>query len=214
MGRRSASAGGRFRRFLPDRQRLHGSRWLRWLGPALHHPRLWHWSRRGVALGVALGIFFGLLIPVAQIPFAAATAVLLRANVAVAVGCTLVTNPITFAPVYVVAHRLGAALLGHANAKAPPKAVVTGTAATRNGPWWEAIVDRLQALGKPLLLGLGILAVAAGLASYAMIMLFWRLKTSWEWRRRRRRIGPGAPAPPEYGVPLRGNRIPDPPDKP
>jgi hypothetical protein len=50
------------RRFLPDPGPIRGNRWLRWGGPALHHPRLWHLGRRGLALSVALGLFFGLLI--------------------------------------------------------------------------------------------------------------------------------------------------------
>ena len=70
----------RLARWLPTRESLHNNRWLRWLGPALHHPRLWHMSRKGLALGMAHGIFFGLLIPVAQIPFSAALAVALRAT--------------------------------------------------------------------------------------------------------------------------------------
>jgi uncharacterized protein (DUF2062 family) len=64
----------RLRSHIPTREQIVGNRWLRWLAPHLGHPRLWRWSRRGVAIGVALGVFFGLLIPVAQIPLAAAGA--------------------------------------------------------------------------------------------------------------------------------------------
>jgi uncharacterized protein len=96
----------RLRNWLPGAEAIRASRWLRWLGPALHHPRLWHVSRRGVALGMALGFFFGLLIPLAQIPLSAAAAVALRANVPAAVASTLVTNPVTFAPIYYAAWRV------------------------------------------------------------------------------------------------------------
>ncbi|MCB2044038.1 MAG: DUF2062 domain-containing protein, partial [Rhodoferax sp.] len=65
----------RLRALVPTRAQIHDNRWLRWLGPLLRRPRLWRWSRRGVALGVALGIFFGLLIPVAQIPLSVGAAV-------------------------------------------------------------------------------------------------------------------------------------------
>ena len=58
------------------------------MGPILQHPRLWHVSRRGIALGVALGLFFGLLLPIAQIPMSAGVAVALRANVPAAVAST------------------------------------------------------------------------------------------------------------------------------
>jgi len=78
----------RLRRWLPSAETIRANRWLRWLGPALHHPRLWHMSRRGLALGMALGFFFGLLVPLALIPLTAAAAVALRANVPAAVAST------------------------------------------------------------------------------------------------------------------------------
>ena len=56
---------GFFRRWIPDQETLARSRWLGWLAPWLGQPALWVWSRHGVALGVAIGIFFGMLVPVA-----------------------------------------------------------------------------------------------------------------------------------------------------
>ena len=107
---------------LPTPHSIRDNRWLRWMGPALHHPRLWHFSRKGIALGLALGIFFGLLVPVAQIPLSAAAAVALRANLPMAVASTLVTNPVTFGPVYFGAYQLGKFVLGEdtASVEHPP----------------------------------------------------------------------------------------------
>lgn len=181
----------RLRRFIPTREQIQRNRWLRWLGPSLLHPRLWHFSRRGVAVGVALGVFFGLLIPIAQIPFAAGAAVLLRANVPAAVGSTLVTNPFTFAPIYVLAHRLGTAVLG-SDAPTPPAALQEPPAEPQHQGWWTTLRKRLLALGKPLLLGLSLIAVLAGVLTYASIMLVWRIRTAWAWRRRKRRNGNAA----------------------
>lgn len=130
---------------LPSREQIAGNRWLRWIGPGLLHPRLWHFSRRGVAIGVALGVFFGLLIPIAQIPLAAGAALLLRANLPAAVGSTLVTNPVTFAPIYVLAHEVGSALLGERGVPPP-----TVEEAPPDAGWWEKPLRRVLALGKPL----------------------------------------------------------------
>lgn len=102
----------RFKSLIPKRETLVASRGLRWLSPWLGHPALWRWSRRSVALGVALGVFFGLLIPLAQIPVASAAAIVLRANLPIAAASTLVTNPVTFGPVYLAAYRLGHWLTG------------------------------------------------------------------------------------------------------
>ncbi len=172
------------RRYLPTRDNLHQNRWLKWLGPHLLHPRLWHFSRRGVALGVGLGVFFGLLIPIAQIPFAAGAAVLLRANVPVAVVSTLVTNPVTFAPIYYFAHQLGAALLG---SDAEAAAGVPAPARVESSGGWREVWNSVAGVGAPLMLGLVILAVSLGLLTYWGILLFWRLRTIWNWKRRRRK---------------------------
>lgn len=161
---------------LPTPEAVQSNRWLRWIGPRLLHPRLWHLSRRGIALGVSLGLFFGLLIPVAQIPLSAGAAVLLRANVPCAIVSTLVTNPVTFGPVYYAAWKVGGAVLGEAEPVRPVRAAPASEAG-----WWQ----RLTGVGKPLLVGLSLFAVAAGLLSYAVISGLWRLRTAWRWRQRR-----------------------------
>lgn len=181
-----------FLRFLPDRERISNNRWLRWIGPRLLHPRMWHFSRRGVAIGVGLGVFFGLLIPVAQIPFAAGMAVVLRANVPAAVGSTLITNPFTFAPIYVLAYRLGATLLGETAPSDDEIAgeILTPPAQDPDANWISRTWTGLSSLGKPLMLGLAIFATAFGFLIYLLISLAWRLKTTLTWQNRRRRRRP------------------------
>ncbi len=173
----------RFRRMLPSPEAVKSNRWLRWLGPALHHHRLWHVSRRGVALGVALGVFFGFLIPVAQIPLSAAAAVALRANVPSAVASTLVTNPFTFGPVYFAAWHVGGWVLGE---RAPPPLQIEAEAeAEPSQPWWRSLLG----VGKPLVVGLAIFAVAAGVGVYLLITWVWWARTHWRRRQRLRRRG-------------------------
>lgn len=176
-----------WRDWLPCPQALQGNRWLRWIGPALHHPRLWHLNRRGVALGLALGLFFGLLIPIAQMPLAGGAAVLLRANVPMAVASTLVTNPVTFAPVYYAAWRTGSAILGDDGRSKPPLPQAEGEAAP--AAWWERAWEHLQQAGKPLLLGLAIFATGFGLLGYLLVTLVWRLKVLLARRRRCKAYG-------------------------
>lgn len=179
----------RLRRLSPDREALLGNRWLRWLGPALHRPRLWHVSRRGIALGAAIGVFFGLLIPLAQIPVSAAVAVAMRANLPAAVASTLVTNPLTFAPVYYAAYRVGSAVLGEPDAVLPPPPAGQPEAdggAAPAGSWLERTRDRLFGMGKPLLLGLFLFAVGFGGLVYVVVHLAWRAQVLLKRRRRTR----------------------------
>ncbi len=175
----------RLQDWLPRAETLRANRWLRWLGPALHHPRLWHLSRRGVALGMALGFFFGLLIPLAQIPLSAAAAVALRANVPAAVASTLVTNPLTFGPIYYAAWRVGSTLLGEP-APAPQTRVEPEADGTAGAHWWDTAKRRILGVGRPLLLGLAILATVVGFGTYFVVLVAWKLAVLWKRHRRRR----------------------------
>ncbi len=182
----------RIKSWLPTPDSLRSNRWLRWMGPVLADPRLWHFSRKGIALGVALGIFFGLLIPVAQMPASALFAVILRANLPMAVASTLVSNPVTFGPVYYGAYRLGQAVLGEPAisdedalktlADDPADTVAAQKPTQRIAHWMQRLGD----VGKPLAIGLAIVATTSGLAVYVLISGLWVLKTRWTRRQRLR----------------------------
>ncbi|NML18638.1 DUF2062 domain-containing protein [Azohydromonas caseinilytica] len=179
--------------FRPTPEALQRQRWLRWLGPSIQHPGLWSVNRHAIALGLAIGIFFGLLIPVAQMPLSAAAAVLLRAHLPTAVVSTFVTNPVTVAPLYYAAWRLGATVLGEQEAAAPavlaaPPATARPAKADTGLSWWSTLWQRLQGVGKPLLLGLALMATLTGLAAYALVSALWWLAQCW-----RRVAGPPPP---------------------
>jgi len=182
----------RLRRLLPSREAINQHRWLRWLGPRLQNPRLWHMSRKGIALGLALGVFFGLLIPIAQIPASATLAVLLRANVPVAVASTLVTNPVTFGPVYYAAYKVGQQLLQEEAPNTEELQTLlernqAPAAETAQQGWWQqlkSIPEQLGRIGKPLMLGLALFATVFGLLAYAVVHLLWIGKVRWQRHRR------------------------------
>ena len=168
-----------FRRWIPDQETLERSRWLAWLAPWLGQPALWVWSRHGVALGVSIGIFFGMLVPVAQIPASAVAAIVLRANLPAAAASTLVSNPVTFAPVYYLAYRLGNIVLeptapksaSEKDSEAEQKA--TELHQTIHGSEKVGFWQGIKMMGKPLMVGLAILAVSGGLLAYVLISLIW-----------------------------------------
>lgn len=186
----------RFKRFLPSKDSLHNNRWLRWLAPWLNHPRLWHMSRKGIAMGLALGVFFGLLIPVAQIPFSATMAVILRANLPVAVASTLVTNPVTFGPVYYGAYRLGRfVLLEKEPTEEELEKILEKKVQDMEKAGQFTLTERIKyawhqlgKVGKPLIVGLAIVATAAGIMAYFLVHFVWMWRVRWERRRRLERI--------------------------
>jgi uncharacterized protein (DUF2062 family) len=164
----------RLRTLAPSREQLETHPSLRRLAPWLGNPKLWHWSRRGVAAGAAVGLFIGFAIPVAQILLAAVVAVALRVNLPVAAAATLITNPLTVAPIYYGAYHLGAWVTGTQTA--------AGLSLTSPADLWE----NLSVIGPPLLAGLGITASLAALISYLLISLAW----AWRILAKRRRTGP------------------------
>jgi uncharacterized protein (DUF2062 family) len=171
------------RRWTPTEETLRAHPSLRWAGPLLRRPWLWHLSRRRVALGAGIGVFFGFLIPIAQVAGAAVFAVLLRANLPVAAVATLVSNPLTYAPIAVLAYKTGSALLGDPVPPHAPDAVVqVAQVPPADRHRW---LHRLAAIGKPLALGLAVFAVVGGLSAWALVHVLWTLGV---WLKRRRRL--------------------------
>jgi len=166
------------RRSLPRAETLRSSRALGWLAPVMGKRWLWRIDGRSLALGAAAGVFFGLLIPVAQIPLAAVAAYMMRANLPAAVVATLISNPFTYVPIYMLAHHIGTLLLGVP--EVPLAAVMTAEAA---GGWWAYVTG----IGKPLLLGLFTLAVVATATAYVGMRLAWRIGVTLQAMRLKRR---------------------------
>lgn len=158
-------------RFLPTHDSIKQSRLLRWLGPRIHDPSLWHLNRRAVARGVAIGAFFGLMVPVAQIPAAAVVALALRANLWITAVATLVSNPFTYGPIYYFAYRLGSELLG-----APGDPGVASVSPDVALSWLSGAWHWITGIGRPLALGMLVMAIIGALLGYGAARLFWRIK--------------------------------------
>jgi uncharacterized protein (DUF2062 family) len=183
----------RLRRWMPTKESVAGNRWLRWMGPSLLHPRLWHLSRRGAALGAAIGVFFAFITPVAQIPLSAGVCMLLRANVPVAVVSTLVNTPPTFAPVYYGAWKVGSWMLGDSASDDQAPAILAkvgqlgsdvASLAPSSESWWQRWADRLAKAGKPLLLGALTFSVVFSTLAYILVSGGWHLRVRIKRRRR------------------------------
>ena len=186
----------RLRRLMPTPEAMARNRWLRWLGPSLLHPRLWHISRRGVATGAAIGVFFAFITPIAQIPLSAAVSVLVRANVPAAVVGTLVNTPPTFGPVYYAAWWVGARVLDEPVDTEHRPEVLAGqpSSVQRPGPalsGWSKWIVKLQDIGKPLLVGTLIFSFGFSALAYLLVNGVWHLRVRLKRRRRlQRRVGP------------------------
>lgn len=180
----------RLKRLLPKPETIANNRWLRWLGPSLMHPRLWHMSRRGVATGAAIGVFFAFITPIAQIPLSAAVSVALRANIPTAIVATLVNTPPTFGPVYYAAWVVGSHVTGEKAKDGNKPSLLGGESAPaeaskeeRTG--WQKWVAKIAQIGRPLLIGTLIFSVVFSALAYVLVngVWHWRVKT-----KRKRRL--------------------------
>ncbi|WP_439537170.1 DUF2062 domain-containing protein [Methyloversatilis sp.] len=163
-------------RWMPTREQLLAIRWLAPFARYLSDDRLWHADRQSVAKAVSIGLFFGLMIPFAQFLFAIATAFAMRANVAISAGCTLITNPFTFPPIYWAAYELGSFVLDRPGSdrevqNIEQSAEKIGELATG---WLEGFWIWLGAAGMPLVTGLFIMACTGAIVGYLAVHLLWR----------------------------------------
>ncbi len=174
------------RKFLPSHAAISTNRHVARLGSRLKHHNLWHLHRRSVAGGVAVGMFAGLIPGSNPVQFTAAAllAIALRLNLPIAVIVTLYSNPFTIVPLYYLAFRLGQQALGDTSGSLPsftPNLDDQGLSA-----WISAALDWLTSVGKPLLVGLPLLAVILSAISYVLVRGGWRCYVVWAWRKRRR----------------------------
>lgn len=202
LARASGRLAATLRRLMPTREEACRHRALRWLAPLLEREWLWRPNRRAVASGAALGVFFGLLIPVGQVPLAAAGAVLLRANLPAAALGTLVSNPFTVGPIYWLAYLTGEAILDLAEAgrNSPGAAVGPDDDGLRLPFGW---LEQVANAGEPLMLGLALFAAGGAVLTWLAARLAWRLNVARRRRRLRATLAPrletGQPAPSERG---------------
>jgi uncharacterized protein (DUF2062 family) len=160
----------RLKQSLPSREILAAHPWLRPLANRLLEPQLWRFQHEAVARGVAVGIFWAFVIPVAQIVVAAAHCTWWRANIPAAAAMTLVTNPLTISFWLWLAYQLGTLVLG--------EPLATGAAHNAGATW-------LSEYGWPTVLGMGIFALGGATLAYLLIKIFWRLRLAIKRRRRR-----------------------------
>lgn len=172
MSRADASWLERLRAELPTRESLEQHRWLRPVAHRVGAPELWRARPEPLARGVALGLFWAFVAPVAQIVLAVACCVWWRANIPVAAAFTLITNPLTIGPWLWVAHRIGSVFVD-----APGPAAAAG----------DGLLGQLQALGWPALVGMGILAVGGAVLGYVVMRTGAWMWFHWRLSRRARR---------------------------
>ena len=164
---------------IPTRERIERNRLLRPVAHRLLHPALWRFTRRSVPRGVALGVVSGILFPFVHAPVAAFSALPVRANVPVAVGTTLLHNPLTSFPLYWCAYHVGWWVL-HVDRAVPGRPIASNVVA--NAGWLHTLVAQV---GPATIVGLILMSAVLAVVGYIGTALVWRVRIARKWRRRR-----------------------------
>lgn len=165
-----------FRRNIPQQKHLHASESLRLFGQRLHDPDLWHLNRRSAAGGLALGLFLAWIPLPGQLVLGALGAMALRVNLPLTVVGVCLTNPLTMAPAFLFAYKLGSVLLQHA-ATHPVEFQFS----------WQWFSATLLQIWQPLLLGCLIMGAVSAVGGYFIVRLLWRMHLIRRWKERRAR---------------------------
>jgi uncharacterized protein len=170
------------KRNMPTREQMARNRFIRPFADRVLRSELWRFTRRSVPRGVALGLLVGIIVPFAQILFAALLSVTVRANVPLAALTTFVTNPFTTPLIWVGAYWVGGWLLrvDAATVVAPVNTAIQETDLQRFLEW-------LTGATMVTAFGLIVIAVIAAAISYLLSGVAWRVFIGRKWHRRRAR---------------------------
>ena len=151
------------RKFLPHPDVIIHNRWIRLLGPRLQDPSLWHINRRSASLAVALGTFCAFIPIPFQMLIAAASAVMIRVNILIAVPVVWISNPLTMPPMFYFCYLVGVELLG---LEPEPFSFELS---------FQWLMEGLAAVWQPFLLGCLTVGLAAALGSFLLVRILWHL---------------------------------------
>jgi len=163
------------KRYMPDHNTIKNNKYLQIFGDLLHNPNLWHLNRRSVAKAFAVGLFFAFIPVPFQMVLAAGFAIIVHANLPLAVALVWITNPLTIPAIFYACYIVGTWLIG-----AKEKEFVFEAS-------WQWIIDSLSTIGPAFLLGCGVLAILFSLLGYFAIQGLWRYSVLKEWKKRKNR---------------------------
>ena len=170
----------RLTRAIPTRESLERNRFLKPFAHRLLRSELWRFTRRSVPRGVALGLFVGVMIPLAHFVVAAFLAVFIRANIPSALAATFIGFPVIYLALVALAYKIGELML-HVDAMTGIQPISETMQSTQT----DHLLQRITGAGLDTALGLLVIASVLASLGYVVSGIFWRW---WVARRRRTRL--------------------------
>lgn len=145
---------------------------IHYFGDFIHNPNFWHLNRYSVSTAVSVGIFIAFMPFPGHMIMATIVAMLLRANLPIAVSLVWISNPLTIPPMIYTSYKLGTLLL-HI------KPVKFHIEMTFNWLYHEFIH-----VAWPLLMGSFVLGMLFALIGNLWVRLWWRFHAGQTWKKR------------------------------
>lgn len=173
------------KKWLPNHESMHRDKNMRWIAKWFReHPYLWALNRKAVAKGVAAGLLIAFIPIPLQIVLASVLALLLRANLPIAIVSTLITNPFTFVPINLLIYHIGIFITGGNGVSGPPPIPELELHWESIPLIWQEIAVWVKSLGKSYLLGLVVLSLSASVTAFCLVHVIWRISIWLQLRTR------------------------------
>jgi len=160
------------KKHLPDPESIKNNKSLRFLGPLIHEPNLWHLNRHSVIKAFAIGLFWASLPIPFQMIAAALCALRFNANLPLSLALCWISNPLTMPPLFYCEYLLGAWIL---DIPASPFEYELSFA------WMK---EKLFEIGIPMYFGSLVTGTISSIAGYFLINAAWKKSTLRKWHRR------------------------------
>lgn len=161
------------KKYLPHRDKILALPGLNYFEKLLTDPAFWHLNRRSVSVATAIGLFCAFIPLPGQMVLGITLAIGMRVNLPIVIALIWITNPLTMAPVFLLAYKLGQLIL-----HTPPIDFNLEIS-------WHWVTHELTRVWQPLLFGSLLMAVSASSIGYTLMNWLWRRTVRKRWNRRR-----------------------------
>lgn len=168
-----------FRGHIPTREQLEKNRWIKPFAKTVLRSDLWRFNRRSVPRGVALGLFVGIMIPLAHFVTAALLAVFVRANIPAALAATFIGFPAFLPLIIYLGDKVGSWLL-----RVDAMTVVAPVSQTMQATETDHLLSILTQKGPSVAFGMFVIATVLATLGYLVTSFFWRLRVAAKRARR------------------------------
>jgi uncharacterized protein (DUF2062 family) len=170
-----------FKKYKPSAKSMKNSAELKPLKSILKASCYWSYDHQSVARGVAAGLA-GAVIPGFQIFYAALLVILLRGNLPIALLSTLITNPLTAAPVAYFTYYIGTLIIGNGNTDFVIQHFQWDFSSFH--AFWSNVAGWVLQFGAAFFVGLPLVSLCLGIIGYFGALLMWKISKTFHKKKK------------------------------